>query len=125
VSFKFAATRLDLQSLLNGQGGLTQVGKFLTIYPMDAADAVRLGLRLEQATSDLSGPHIPHEPSLGRESIVHYRYGAFERFELQQDIGRIVHAVKDADGRLRPDVRGCNNWTSDPFADAAGPLCPP
>lgn len=118
VSFKFAATRSDLQSLLNGRGGLTQVGKFLTIYPVGGEETFRLGIRLEKATSDISGPHIPYEPSLGPESIIHYRYGAFERLELQQDIGRIVHALKDANGRLIPDVRGRNNWLSDPFVDA-------
>lgn len=122
ISFKFAATQFDLQNLLNGRGGLTQVGKFLTIYPPDSEEAVRLGLHLEQLTSDLSGPHIPYEPALGPQSIVHYRYGAFARFELQQDIGRIVHALKDPDGQLRLDDRSSNNSRSDAFAEAGVPV---
>ncbi|WP_342736294.1 lanthionine synthetase LanC family protein [Bradyrhizobium sp. B117] len=119
ASFKVTATISDLQSLLNGRGGLTQVGKFITVYPDSDEHAVSLGLSLHEATKDIPGPHIPCETSLGIDSLVHYRFGAFDRSEMQLDTGRIVGAIRDGTGKLAPDDRfAAVSESHDPFARA-------
>lgn len=78
-----------------------------------------MGVALDKATKGISGPHIPYEPSLGRDSLVHYRYGGFHRLNLQTNIGRIVGAIHDSDGRLIPDQRDSPIWpVDDPFRKA-------
>ncbi len=77
VPFKVAASPAVLVALNEGEGGLAQAGKFLTVYPADDAQAVRLAVALDEATLDLRGPRVLTDRELRPGSLVHYRYGAF------------------------------------------------
>src|SRR5438093_1611328 len=61
ASFKVAASLRSLEFLNEGQGGLSQIGKFITVYPSDDAQAVRLGLALDEATRGLRRPAVPSD----------------------------------------------------------------
>src|SRR3972149_775696 len=69
-------------ALNEGEGGLTQLGKFITVYPDGADQAVRLASALGAATHGLRGPRPPGDRAFASGGIVSYRYeGAGEPAE--------------------------------------------
>ena len=122
VGFKIAKS-LDVVNALNaGEGGLGQVGKFMTVYPNDDDQAVALALALDEATAGLPGPEVPTDRAVRLGSLVHYRYGAFAERLIQTASGHVVPAVVTPDGGLVPDrgpgLAGGPEWAGDPFAAA-------
>jgi Lanthionine synthetase C-like protein/Protein kinase domain len=105
VPFKHVSSLQELAFLSSGRGGLTQIGKFLAVYPPDPAAAAELAQVLHDATGDLTGPRIRSEAVFAENSLVHYRYGGFARKSLQLLTGRIVPARVGPDGILEPDDR--------------------
>lgn len=77
VAFKIAAHERNLYELNQGAGGRSQVGKFITVYPRDDDQAVRLAVALDKATTGMRGPRVPSDRALSPTSLVHYRYGDF------------------------------------------------
>jgi serine/threonine protein kinase len=120
--------RLELLISLNsGLSGFSQVGKFLTIYPRTTSEAVHLARELHRVTRHLEGPRIPFDAPYRKNSLVHYRYGAFRR--LGRNSAGVIrgprsHVYRDrrAPGRAVP------RWLPDPFNRAsksnksAGPI---
>ena len=62
VQFKVAANLGCLGDLNEGLAGLSQVGKFITIYPLDDVQAVRLAVELDQ-NSRSGGTSYPLRPA--------------------------------------------------------------
>lgn len=128
VSFKVAASPFMLSRLNQGYAGLSQVGKFITVYPADDDQAVRLARTLHTATDGLRGPAIPSDRPLAPGSLVHYRYGGFQARHMQTLTGEIVETVSGPGGDLIPDPRLPRytppEWAVDPFlaGGAAAPL---
>jgi serine/threonine protein kinase len=128
ASFKIAASSAELNDLNEGFGGLSQVGKFITVYPNDDAQAVALAVKLDQATYGLRGPLIPSDRPLRLGGVVHYRYGGFGDLFLQTRMGQILPALRTPEGDLVPDQRRPRytppEWAKDPFlaADVADRL---
>jgi serine/threonine protein kinase len=122
ASFKVAASLQRLHTLNIGLGGYSQIGKFITIYPNDTAQAVRLAAQLDRLTRDLRGPAIPSDRPLTPGSSVYYRYGAFRAQWVQTERGRQQPAITAPDGTLAPDPRETGYalpaWTTDPFIAA-------
>jgi hypothetical protein len=129
--FKVAASARRLAELNDGRAGLSQVGKFITIYPNDDSQAVRLATALDQATRGLRGPAVPSDRALRHGSLVHYRYGGFGGQQVRTPLGEMLLAIKTPDGTLVPDRRSelysPPAWARDPFvaAGVAGELPPP
>ncbi len=123
VYFK-TVTSLDRLNFLNhGFDGLSQIGKFLTVYPGDDAQAVRLATLLDKATRGLRGPAIPSDHSLSAHSLVSYRYGGYrEQLMHTSSGGTIEPALRAPSGELVPDVRyktyKAFDWVNDPFVAA-------
>lgn len=123
IHFKVAASLEYLDHLNRGEGGSGQVGKFITIYPPTDQEAVSLAARLDEVTSDLSGPKIPTDRPLRTGSMVHYRYGSFQHGLYTQLLsGKILPVVKTPQGELVPDLRlpryQAPAWIKDPFLAA-------
>jgi len=120
--FKVANSLTTLLQLNQGDAGPSQVGKFITVYPQDDAQAIRLAAALDAATRDLPGPAIPSDRPLAPGSLVHYRYGDFGDQHTQTPLGLIVPAVRRPDGGLEPDDREQGYrppaWAPDPFLAA-------
>lgn len=124
ASFKVAASLKILDHLNQGQGGLTQIGKFITVYPNSDAQAVHLATALDKATRNqgLRGPTIPSDRPFSLGSLVHYRYGSFGDQLIQTPLGLILPAISDSKGELFPDHRRTFyspvSWVIDPFLTA-------
>jgi len=122
ADFKVAASAEHLAALNEGAGGLSQVGKFITVYPNDDRQAVRLAPALHEATKGLAGPRIPSDRPLLPRSLVHYRYGGFGDAHVRSAIGELHPAISAPDGSLVPDRRlavyGAPSWAVDPFMAA-------
>jgi class IV lanthipeptide synthase len=132
VSFKVAGSSSVLRYLNSGEGGATQIGKFITVYPSCDEQAVRLAVLLDRATKGIEGPRVPSDRPLVPGSLIYYRYGAFlGGRDLQTPVGEIVSAILDDKGQLVPDMRRemyvAPNFVEDPFIamGAAGNLPEP
>ena len=107
--FKVTRSLHVLADLNSGEHGLTQIGKFITVYPSDDAQAVRLALELHEATRGLAGPRVPSDRPLREGSIVHYRYGAMHALPetlATSDAAMGGYDMLDGEGRLMCDTRG-------------------
>jgi hypothetical protein len=122
VDFKVVASIWQLAALNEGLGGLSQVGKFITVYPNDDAQAVRLARALHEVTKGLAGPAILSDRALWPRSLVHYRYGGFGDLQMRTPLGELLPAIRAPDGSLVPDRRltayGAPSWAIDPFVAA-------
>ncbi len=122
VQFKFAAARKQVVSLntLNTPRG--SAGKFITIYPADDTQAVRVAQACDRAAEGLTGPAILSDRPIRPGSLVHYRYGAFYETLVFQDDGARVSAILDPDGNPVPDERNAwfspPAWATNPFIQA-------
>lgn len=119
VAFKVLGSLSWLERLNRGAAGISQVGKFITVYPQDEDSALEIAAALAPATRGMRGPLIPSDRSYADGSALYYRYGGFDGTRMQTLLGDIVLAVLDPDGRLVPDLREATpavpGWASDPF----------
>ena len=128
AGFKVVSSVPQLGMLNNGGDGLSQVGKFITVYPKNDAQAVRLAVALDEATRGLRGPVVPSDHPLSPGSLVHYRYGSFGARLVQAPSGGVQPAILAPSGELVPDRRSeayrTPDWAVDPFV-AAGVAAEP
>lgn len=119
VAFKVAHSLRFLAELNHADGGMSQIGKFITVYPATDDQAVDLARKLDEATRGLAGPAVPSDHPFLPGSLVHYRYGGFEARYLQLPSGEIVPAIADSAGNLVPDKRETRytepEWVTNPF----------
>lgn len=127
VSFKVASTLRQLRALNHGFAGNSQVGKFVTVYPVDAAQAVQLAVALDKATDGLRGPAVPSDRSLRVGSRVSYRYGSYRKRLMYTSAGKIASALTTPTGELVVDLRqrekSVPDWLEDPFLAAGVTGC--
>lgn len=77
VPFKFAATREQVVLLNTPNTPREAAGKFITIYPVDDTQAVRIAQACDSVTEGFAGPAILSDRPVRPGSVVHYRYGVF------------------------------------------------
>jgi hypothetical protein len=120
--FKVAVSAHVLASLNNGDAGLSQIGKFITVYPSDDQQAVRLAARLDEVTRGLRGPAVPSDRTLAPGSLVHYRYGSFGKRQIWTLVGQALPAIRTPEGHWIPDNKEAfyqrPKWAVDPFIAA-------
>jgi serine/threonine protein kinase len=120
--FKFARGRRAVADLNEGKVGLSQIGKFITVYPNDDRHAVVLAQLLDEATARLEGPQIPSDFSLRPNGLVHYRYGGFRLNTTIVATGEAISTIVSERGELIPDRRlpfpHRPSWIDDPFVRA-------
>lgn len=123
TSFKVAGSPAAVEYLNEGLAGLSQIGKFITVYPRDDEQAVRLAGALHGATEGLEGPQVPSDRRLRPGSLVHYRYGGFMERVAYTAVGEAVPTIQTAEGEWIQDSRADRyerpEWLEDPF-EAAG-----
>ena len=119
VRFKIAHSLRFLADLNRAEGGMSQIGKFITVYPNTDSQAVDLARKLDDATRGLVGPAVPSDRAFLPGSLVHYRYGGFDARFMQLTSGEIAPAIVDSTGNLVPDKRETRyvepEWVTNPF----------
>lgn len=122
VSFKVLGSLQDLARLNSGSAGLSQIGKFLTVYPCNEEQAIRLATRLDAATRGLPAPSIPSDRPLNADSLVFYRYGSFEPRVMQTVWGAFQMMIQTPEQEFVADPRHSSylppDWAVDPFLAA-------
>lgn len=131
VTFKVIESQANLTRLNEGLAGLSQIGKFITIYPYNDEEAVHLATALDEVTRGLSAPSIPSDRPLHPGSLVYYRYGEFQSQLAQTSWGKYQTMLETPDGEMVADQRTTvytpPAWAVDPFhaagiaADVIGP----
>ena len=121
VPFKVARDEGMLSLLNEGAFGATQIGKFITVYPLTDTDSRPLAEELIAATDHFDGPAVLTDLQLGR--VVYTRYGGFNP-DLQRDrLGHVYSVLRDAGGFVRPDQRAVPfvqpNGVANPFSEIA------
>lgn len=123
ASFKVARSIEALARLNSGGGGLSQIGKFITVYPRNEQHAVELARELDRATQGLRGPAVASDRQFAKGSLLYYRYGSFGARSIQTSNGTSAPAIQTPEGALIPDwptlVYDAPEWVADPF-EAAG-----
>ncbi|MFB9895989.1 class IV lanthionine synthetase LanL [Planobispora takensis] len=104
-AFKFPARLDDYWALLEPHCSRAQAGKFVTVYPRDDAEAVRLAALLDEATLGLPGPVILSDRPYRAGGIVHYRYGAFGGYKVLGNDGCYEIRLRSPEGRFVLDER--------------------
>ncbi|WP_329088065.1 class IV lanthionine synthetase LanL [Actinomadura citrea] len=123
--FKFAATRDHVAAMNARNTSRGHSGKFITVYPVDDDEAVRLAAELHVATAGLPGPRILSDRPYGPGSLVHYRYGAFVEVRRITNDGFYAWVILDPDGKPVEDRRGATytppSWAACPFPQDVPP----
>lgn len=131
VPFKVALTDEMLGELNEGTFGVTQVGKFATIYPRDDGEAVLLARELTDLTESFSGPRIITDRRLGQ--VVYTRFGQFDARYERDRLGHMRPVGVPEGAEYSVPFRAPDS-VPDPFADwpqaraakeAGGPLIGP
>jgi serine/threonine protein kinase len=128
VHFKVLASDKLLIDLSCGNGGLSQVGKFITVYPDSSTNALRLAQALDAATEGGQGPAIVSDLPLRRGSLVHYRYAAFRDHTIMTPLGEVEPAILSPRGTWVPararQYYEQPSWVDTPFTPATQPDSP-
>jgi hypothetical protein len=101
--FKMVADRATLLQLSAGNYGETQIGKVITVYPHDDAEAVVLARELIEHTRDIVGPRIATDLHLG--AAVYARYGSVNPWTTHDRFGERIELIPDGRGNRVPDLR--------------------
>jgi serine/threonine protein kinase len=103
VPFKVARSAEILALLNEGSLGRTQIGKFVTIYPVSDAQSGSLADELSAVTQEFDGPEVTTDLRVGR--VVYARYGAFNTDVERDRLGHVFSVLHDDEGPPRRDER--------------------
>jgi predicted Ser/Thr protein kinase len=119
TAFKLAKDKKTLQEINNGSGGLSQIGKFITVYPRSKRDLELIASLVDRNTRGLRGPDVPSDLAYNKDSLVFFRYGDFTGQRLRLSTGELVPAIADPNGMLVKDIRETQfskpDWATIPF----------
>ncbi|GAA3102624.1 class IV lanthionine synthetase LanL [Streptosporangium carneum] len=104
-AFKFPARLSAYWDLTGPHCPRAHAGKFVTAYPLDDAESVRLAARLDDVTLGLPGPVILSDRPYREGGIVHYRYGAFHGHRTLGNDGVYEIRLRTPEGALVRDER--------------------
>jgi tRNA A-37 threonylcarbamoyl transferase component Bud32 len=120
ILFKAPKSLAELHKLNAGIFyGFSQIGKFVTVYPHCAEEAVAIASDLHALTSKFAAPLVPYDNPLRKRSCVSYRYGGFASRRKVTFRKERLFAIIRPDGKLVPDLRrpgaAVPSWLTDPF----------
>lgn len=103
----------------------TGAGKFMTIYPRDLDQFLRLIEVCYQGTKDLKGPYLLTDRPYKDSKVIFYRYGEHMGASYVNARGMRVRAILSPDGERVSDQRvpyyRLPSWVSDPFGGNESP----
>jgi len=102
LAFRVVKDKEMARSILDGNLGLCQEGKIMSIYPENDQIAASVALRLIELTQMFKGPKIPTDAHLG--ACVYTRYGAFKPIVISNEAGKEENYIYDSKGELTKDI---------------------
>lgn len=130
INFKTIGSLKELEILNAGFYGVTQVGKFMTVYPTSNAEALKLAKTLHQRTVEFTGPRVPSDFPYAENSIIYYRYGTIlpkfsdeddQQTYLVKPSGEIILDKRDPRTPLPEWVTNIFNEPHSPTSDSSFP----
>jgi tRNA A-37 threonylcarbamoyl transferase component Bud32 len=119
VTFKVLGKLEWLDALNQGSAGRSQIGKFITVYPVDDDSFTEVALAMAEELQSHLGPWIVTDRRVRGSSCVFYRFGSFSSTLMQTSEGPLAAAMTAPDGTLTPDLRQPfyvqPEWCSDPL----------
>jgi hypothetical protein len=103
LRWKFLRSRVLVTATGSKYASRAVSGKVITIYPRDDVELEKAVHRLDEALAGREGPYILSDLRWG-SGPVHLRYGAFQSMWCDAPEGGWAPAVRDASGKLVPDV---------------------
>lgn len=120
VAFKFCSDLAMVRLSTSKNWARTGAGKFVTIYPLNARQFVRVADRCYQVTRDLAGPYILTDRPYQNSRVIFYRYGGHLAVLRAEPEGLQVPVIFDPDGKEYPDRRvpffQLPPWVEDAFS---------
>ncbi|MGM0886940.1 MAG: class III lanthionine synthetase LanKC [Bacillota bacterium] len=105
ILFKYVPDTWELTRKNSKYGDRSGSGKFITIYPCDTQQFLRLLPQLESILALMEkGPYILSDKRW-KDSNVYFRYGGFTPMYIYKE-NKKIPAIKDLNGELIPDKRG-------------------
>lgn len=98
VRFKCLRSTRYLLRANEGRYGLTQVGKFATIYPSDASNCAVVVKQLAAALEGLRLPRVPFDRRVAPNTNIYLRFGAFEGCYIRSSLGELLPGRFDKAG---------------------------
>ncbi|MCH9626365.1 MAG: hypothetical protein S4CHLAM123_15620 [Chlamydiales bacterium] len=118
IYFKVVGSFHFLRSLNTNFFGYRQVGKFITVYPLNVNKAIHLIKELEKITDGYQGPRVPSDIRIKTRSIIHYRYGSIRAHSLSRESDEefsIILPDGSKEKDLRDPAKPIPDWIKDPI----------
>ncbi len=124
--FKLVMDKEMARNALDGNLGLDQLGKIVSIYPMDEDSALRLAKKLVHLTQQFKGPDILTDIHLG--GTIYTRYGSIKPLALFDANGKLGKYIYNKIGELIKDPYAIPfelmEGVSWPFSELSSPIPP-
>ncbi|RYE15813.1 MAG: hypothetical protein EOP34_01645 [Rickettsiales bacterium] len=79
IAFKIIGSLNNLKKMNQGSYGYSQIGKFITVYPINNKEAHNYAYKFDEILSGFESIKIPSDLQLLPNSIIYYRYGSFKK----------------------------------------------
>lgn len=121
VPFKFLSSPAIFTRLL-GKGSFREAsGKFITIYPSDDSQFLRIMEALYEQTSEFKGSYTLSDKPYKDSQVLFYRYGAFWGYPELSVFGHQDVRLRSPEDELVPDGRSAYfnppEWALDPLGE--------
>lgn len=104
VDFKFVCSKMEIDLKNSKYGDRSASGKFVTVYPTNEKQFIKLLNLLDMATMHIKkGPYILSDKRW-KDHNVYFRYGGFAQMFVTVN-GEKQLAIENENGELIPDVR--------------------
>lgn len=107
LSLKFPGDITGMNYLNDGLGGVSQIGKIITIYTLSETQALRLTRWLDSKVEDSKAPYVYGELKFRQGSLVSLRYGDFKGLYREDEFGRPYRVIQGAKGQETSDEYRC------------------
>lgn len=117
VDFKIIPSCHELERLNRGLYGISQVGKAITIYPRDAAEARQVGDKLVELLAGYRSPKLMSDLQINHDAPVYYRYGVnYSTVDSDSDDWKYLIAPNgDREADDRSGTKPVPDWAHNPF----------
>lgn len=105
VNFKFLIDKKMLYFMNGKIQNRGSAGKFMTIYPIDNKEFLRVIEALNSTLKGYEGPFILSDKRYKDSKVIYYRYGGINGYTVLNYRGEQDYVLEDPEGNLVSDIR--------------------